>query len=505
MSCPWPTAADGSFLAARGGRYKPVSLLGRGSFGTCVLVRISPEPSPSSAGALRVVKTVDLLRASDEDTASRRSEALREAEVLKSLHHPNIIGYDDAFLAESHLCIVMEYADGGDLSVAIQRRREATRRYHEREAMGIFAQIALALRHVHELRILHRDVKSQNVFLTSGGVVKLGDFGVSKVLAASEVCAATRIGTPQCVAPEVCENHTYDFKADVWGLGVILYQLLALECPFNGGSFAALAVRICTAEPRPVSSVYSPETRMLLSRLLAKRAEERPSSAEIVAMPHVRRSVSALPIARRGSSRSSWGGSHGHLSDASDVEASPRTPSCAERPPTSPQRVLRRRNANALRRCSTVPECGSPEVARRKGPSMAKKSMATSPLKAKGSSPRKRRSPKKSAARMLPVPELLGNCSSPCSRPTSVTDLLKFFLDSPVFGAAASTSEEAAKSSRSHGSDGADTTSTRAATVDGGSARSAPGETAQAIGRAYNEDINTCTALLSELELEFGL
>jgi NIMA (never in mitosis gene a)-related kinase len=150
-----------------------------------------------------VVKTVDLLRASDDDVSGRRSEALREAEVLKSLRHPNIIGYDDAFMADAHICIVMEYADGGDLAAAIARRREASRRYHEREAMSIFAQLALALRHVHDLRILHRDVKSQNVFLTSGGVVKLGDFGVAKVLAEAELCAATCIGTPQCVAPEL--------------------------------------------------------------------------------------------------------------------------------------------------------------------------------------------------------------------------------------------------------------------------------------------------------------
>jgi NIMA (never in mitosis gene a)-related kinase len=512
-SCGFPIASDGSFLGSRGGLYKPVNILGRGSFGTCVLVKKAPEAPGANAGALRVVKTVDLLHASDEDTTCRWSEALREAEVLKSLRHPNIIGYEDAFLADTHLCIVMEYADGGDLAAAIARRRESGRRYHEREAMAIFAQLALALRHVHALRILHRDVKSQNVFLTSTGVVKLGDFGVAKVLDTSELCAATRIGTPQCVPPELCENHPYDFKADVWGLGVILYQLLALECPFNGASFAALAVRICTAEPRPVPSVYSPDARMLLSRLLAKRADDRPSSVEILAMPHVRRSVAALP---------------GRQLAAEAEAAAARSAS-----PCSPLRVLRRRAANALRRCATVPECGSPEVARaRKGAAAPKKSRATSPQKAKASSPRKLRtvqkgkewgSPKK--ARMLQAPHLdlaalvpaaeedfaaADALTSPGSR-GSVSDLLALFLESPIGGGLSAPDEKPLTSSRS---EGAATTSTRAATGDGGSARSAVEcyyHGAQAFvsdcrseGRVA-EDLPTCTALLASLEREFGL
>jgi len=534
-TCGLPLAADGSFLGARGSRYRPVNLLGRGSFGTCVLVRLAPEAGASS-GALRVVKAVDLLRAVDEDIAGRRSEALREAEVLKSLRHPNIIGYDDAFLADAHLCIVMEYADGGDLAAAIARRREATRRYHEREAMSIFAQLALALRHVHDLRILHRDVKSQNVFLTNSGVVKLGDFGVAKVLADSDFCAATRIGTPQCVPPELCENHPYDFKADVWGLGIILYQLLALECPFNGASFAALAVRICTAEPRPIPTVYSPEARMLVSRLLSKRPEDRPSSVGILAMPHVRRSVAALP----GRHAPSGFRSRDELAALSEGEEACSQSPLEDRAVASPLRTLRRRATHALRRASTLPECSTPVDSKaRKGAAPPKKARAVSPQKVKGISPLKLRniqkgkdggSPKKATpkkARVVWSPSkacqqdlavllpMVGEdgaaaeaASSPCSRGGSVSDLLAFFLESPI-GA----SQQPPKSSRS---EDADSTSTRAATVEGGlgSARSALGAGSEhddalvmngsSAGRAV-EELATCTVLLSALEKEFGL
>lgn len=494
-----PTSSDGSFLGSRGGRYTPIGLLARGSFGTCVLVRIAPEATPaygSSCGSspFRVVKTVDLLRATDDDTATKRSEALREAEVLKSLRHPNIIGYDDAFLADSHLCIVMEYADGGDLAGAIARRREAARRYHEREAMAIFAQLALALRHVHDLRILHRDVKSQNVFLTSSGVVKLGDFGVAKVLTASEVCAATRIGTPQCVPPELCENHPYDFKVDVWGLGVILYQLFALECPFTGASIAALAVRICCAQPRPVPTVYSSEARVLVSRLLAKRAEDRPSSAEILAMPHVRRSVAALPARHLSRQCQSARASSKHRGAATPLFLNARAIAAeAADCKAESARIIRRGAVSALRRHNTVPEGISPEPELRRCASVPE---CSSPNVAQRSR-RGRASPSKACQILLLADE--NDATSPGSRDFSI--LLASILDSPV--GACLTDKEPVKSARS---EGADTISTRAATCEGlPSARSLAGGSdsfgeAKSMQRAV-EELATCAALLSVLEL----
>lgn len=494
-----PLEGDGCFLSARGERYQPVNVLGRGSFGTCVLVRPTNGTTMVNDASLRVVKTVDLLGASDdpsddssdESKSYRYEEALREAEVLKSLRHPNIIGYDDAFMANSHLCIVMEYADGGDLAAAIESRRKASRRYHEREAMAIFAQITLALSHVHERRIMHRDVKCQNVFLTSSGVVKLGDFGVAKVLAASEICAATRIGTPHCVPPELCENHPYDFKADVWGLGVIFYELLALECPFSGASFAALAVRICTAEPRPVPPVYSPEARALLGRLLAKKAEERPSSASILAMPHVRRSVAALQRQSCRLGSNAFGG--GSLSFDSEVDPnSPESPKAS-----SPLRMLRRKAATVLRRVKTTPEVCSPDRFSRARRETALQKPATSPQKA--------------LATLLAPPFLtrveemdMDARTSPGSR-GSVSDLLAaFLLESPAGAHSSATDDERAKSGRS---EGAETASTR----DGSSSRKSDVTVDESdhckLGLHYgrSEENASCTMLLSDLEKEFGL
>jgi serine/threonine protein kinase len=286
-----------SEVVRAGQKYEPVRFLGRGSFGTVILARIVEGGGEAASSAqivgghadLRVVKQIDV-PALDE---AHRSQALRETELLKSLSHPNIIGYFESFFEGSYLCIVMEYADRGDLEAAIARRREASQKFPERDAMAVFAQITLAVHYLHERRILHRDLKSQNVFLTSSGVVKLGDFGISKVLRASVQCAGTQIGSPYYLPPEICENQSYDFKADVWCLGVVLYEILALEVPFSAHNIAALVMRICTAEVKPVPALYGHETRNLLAKMLSKSPGQRPSISEIADMPLVRRAVAA--------------------------------------------------------------------------------------------------------------------------------------------------------------------------------------------------------------------
>lgn len=106
--------------------------------------------------------------------------------------------------------------------------------FTEDQILYWFTQICLALKHCHDRKILHRDIKAQNVFLMKNGMIKLGDFGIARVLQSTTEMAATVVGTPYYLSPEIVQSNTYDFKTDIWSIGVLLYEMCALRPPFNG-------------------------------------------------------------------------------------------------------------------------------------------------------------------------------------------------------------------------------------------------------------------------------
>ena len=150
-------------------KYERLRILGRGAYGEAILARRKDDQS------LVVIKQVRLSALKPDD----RAAAFQEAEVLSKLHHPFIVQYVDNFQEGNCLYIVMEYADGGDLAGKIAGRKGKL--FTEDEVLKMFVQIELALKHVHANHILHRDLKTQNIFLTKDGTVKLGDFGIAKV------------------------------------------------------------------------------------------------------------------------------------------------------------------------------------------------------------------------------------------------------------------------------------------------------------------------------------
>lgn len=119
--------------------------------------------------------------------------------------------------------------EGGDLAAVIKERKEANKPFSEDELMQWFVQLCLALKHIHENRILHRDLKASNVFLTARNCVKLGDFGISKVLEGTLEAAMTVVGTPYYMSPEVCQSKPYTLKSDIWALGCLLYEMCTLH------------------------------------------------------------------------------------------------------------------------------------------------------------------------------------------------------------------------------------------------------------------------------------
>jgi len=122
----------------------------------------------------------------------------------------------------------MEYADGGCLCDEI-KNSEPPNYWSQEKVLDYFVQICLAIKHAHDRKILHRDIKSENIFMTKEGIIKVGDFGVSFCLNSTSSQAGTRIGTPYYLSPEIIDAKPYSFENDVWSIGVILYEMCILQ------------------------------------------------------------------------------------------------------------------------------------------------------------------------------------------------------------------------------------------------------------------------------------
>ncbi|KAG5509795.1 hypothetical protein GH5_05664 [Leishmania sp. Ghana 2012 LV757] len=259
-------------------KYTKVKLIGKGNMGTCTLARNNED------GKYYVIKQVDLTRMSKKD----RQQSLNEARVLSSLRHPNVINYVDSFLARKsdNLCIVMEYAESGDVSTRLKRSYGVN--VPERQVLDWFIQLVLSLDYVHQRKILHRDVKTQNIFLTHENLIKLGDFGIARTLANTYDQARTFVGTPYYLSPELILEQPYDHRSDVWALGVVLYEMLTLKHPFNAKDMKGLLQRILAVQYDPLSTLYSTELREIVARMLVRDPAGRIKLEDILQLPLVR-------------------------------------------------------------------------------------------------------------------------------------------------------------------------------------------------------------------------
>lgn len=115
----------------------------------------------------------------------------------------------------------------------------------------------MSLEYIHGRKVIHRDLKTQNIFLTGNNTVKLGDFGISKVLENTNGLAMTVVGTPYYMSPEVCQNQPYTYKSDVWALGCVLYELCTLKHAFAADNLLGLVYKIVQDKHEPIPSIYS--------------------------------------------------------------------------------------------------------------------------------------------------------------------------------------------------------------------------------------------------------
>ncbi|CAD8184192.1 unnamed protein product [Paramecium pentaurelia] len=218
-----------------------------GSFGVVYKVKSTYD------GLIYVLKKINLTHLKPKQQA----EALKEAQLLRTLKHPNIISYYVSFIEQDNLCIIMEYAEGGDLQKLLKDYKEKRKSLKENTIWQMSRELTQAIQHLHENNIIHRDIKTLNVFLTKDKHIKLGDLGVSKIFNSEIALDGTRVGTPLYLAPELVQHQPYDYKVDVWALGCIVFQLATLEPPFQGENLITLGYSIVNHSPKPLPSQYS--------------------------------------------------------------------------------------------------------------------------------------------------------------------------------------------------------------------------------------------------------
>jgi len=248
--------------------------IGSGAFGSVYKV-IRKEDSKIYA-----MKRVKITQLGEKE----KDNALNEIRILASLNHPNIIGYKEAFYDNNSqtLNIVMEYADDGDIESKISNNKLNKLSFQENTIWNILIQILQGLKYLHHNNIIHRDLKSANIFLMKNGLIKIGDLNVSKF---SKIGSAnTHTGTPYYSSPEIWTEQSYNYKTDIWSVGCIIYEMCNLLPPFRGTSLINLFNNIQKGVYKPVNKIYSKDLCKVISKMLIVDPEKRPSCDQLLSL-----------------------------------------------------------------------------------------------------------------------------------------------------------------------------------------------------------------------------
>ncbi|XP_062325916.1 serine/threonine-protein kinase Nek9 [Osmerus eperlanus] len=255
--------------------YIPIRILGRGAFGEATLYRRTEDNS------LVVWKEVDLNNLSEKE----RRDVTNEISILSILQHNNIIAYFNHFMDKNTLLIELEYCNGGNLYDKIVQQKGKL--FSEEVVVWYLYQIASAVSHIHKVGVLHRDIKTLNIFLTKTNLIKLGDYGLAKKLDSQFAMAETCVGTPYYMSPELCQGVKYNFKSDIWAMGCVLFEVLTLTRTFDATNPLNLCVKIVqgnwTMDVNP--DLYSSALIKLVYECLDQDPEKRPTSDQILDQP----------------------------------------------------------------------------------------------------------------------------------------------------------------------------------------------------------------------------
>lgn len=280
-------ARHGMVLAV-GARVKDFTIdkfLGKGSYGAVYKCTRAGDGLPY---AMKQINTRNM-------SHKERQDAVNEIRILASVVNPYVIRFCEAFVEDDMLYIITEYANHGDLFKRLQRLKQRHQSLPEDACWIYFIQLLLGVQALHRNSILHRDLKSANVFLASHNRLKIGDLGVAKLLRAQEAYAKTQIGTPYYVSPELWKNKPYNSKSDVWALGCLLYEMVELKPPFDSTNMRGLARKVLRGAYPQISSRYSTEIGQMIKTLLVVNPNDRPSVDDVLKLPSIVSRMHMLP------------------------------------------------------------------------------------------------------------------------------------------------------------------------------------------------------------------
>ncbi|QSZ36734.1 hypothetical protein DSL72_006617 [Monilinia vaccinii-corymbosi] len=286
-------------------KYEVLEKIGHGSFGIIRKVRRKTN------GEILCRKEINYMRMSQKE----REQLQAEFAILSSLKHPNIVGYyhREHLKSSQDLHLYMEYCGNGDLGRVIKDLQSRNKYAEEGFVWSIFAQLVSALYRCHYgvdppevgsnvmglgntakpqkpapgVMILHRDLKPENIFLGEGNSVKLGDFGLSKLMESHDF-ASTYVGTPFYMSPEICAAERYTLKSDIWSLGCIMYELCTREVPFNAKTHFQLVQKIKEGKVTPIPNIYSPELASVIKDCLRVNPDRRVDTVTLLNLPVVK-------------------------------------------------------------------------------------------------------------------------------------------------------------------------------------------------------------------------
>ncbi|CAF3364630.1 unnamed protein product [Rotaria socialis] len=276
-------------------KYTFLKKIGKGSYGEVWLVLPNSPLSIRSQSKQLVLKRLDLRPSANSPSQNDIESAEREAKLLSTLKHPNIVAYIESFCSnDGCLNIVMAYCEGGDLYTKLKEKKAKKESLAEDQLIEWFIQICMALQYIHEKNILHRDLKTQNIFLTKHDIVKVGDLGIARALESASEFATTIVGTPYYMSPEIFSQRPYGQKSDIWALGCCVYEMTTLEHAFNAKDINALVIKILREQTPQMSKKYSEPLIDIIKSMLKKNPDDRPTAKQILQNSYIKQHILRL-------------------------------------------------------------------------------------------------------------------------------------------------------------------------------------------------------------------